>query len=123
MGGYIKGLDRLSIKLNKLQPAMLQAATQAVEQGLMDIQEDAQQRAPFESGALKDSIKVELQESGNQTVGKVVVGVEYGKFVELGTSDTEAQPFLEPAYVSNKEQIKQAIIESARTALKEVSRT
>lgn len=120
---YVKGLDRLSAKLNKLQPGMLEAATQVVSQGLMDIREDAQQRAPVESGDLRDSIKVELEESDNRTVGKVIVDVGYGAYVEIGTSDTEAQPFMHPAYVTNKEQIKQAIRDGARAALREVSRT
>jgi HK97 gp10 family phage protein len=50
--------------------------------------------------------------------GKVIADIEYAAFVELGTSDTPAQPFLAPAYESNKEAIKQDIIDKARAALR-----
>jgi HK97 gp10 family phage protein len=114
---YIKGLDRLNAKLAKLLPAMQEAAVEAIEQGLVEIREDAQQLAPVESGDLRDSIRTEMR--GNE--GKVVVGVDYGAFVEMGTYDTEAQPYLYPAYTSNKEQIKQDIRNKARAALREVA--
>lgn len=49
----------------------------------------ARARVPVVTGELRDSIQV--------TEAGVEVGADYGVFVEYGTSDTEAQPFLRPA--------------------------
>ena len=48
--------------------------------------------APVDTGRLRDSIRTDDQ--------GVEVGVEYGPFVEYGTSDTRAQPFTVPAILS-----------------------
>ncbi len=70
--------------------ALGQVATTAATNTLAeDVDNDASARAPVDTGALRDSIHAEP--------GKVVVEVPYAAFVEYGTSDTPAQPFLRPA--------------------------
>lgn len=53
----------------------------------------ARRLAPRRTGALVDSIVARAR--GNAT--EVSAGVDYAAFVEYGTSDTPAQPFLRPA--------------------------
>ena len=65
------------------------AATTATTVMSEDVASDARSRAPVDTGALRDSIDVQP--------GKVTVSVPYAAFVEYGTSDTPAQPFLRPA--------------------------
>lgn len=65
----------------------------ATEQIANDVVDIAKGNAPVLSGALRDSIHVESD--GDDHV--VVVGADYGAFVELGTSKVAAQPYLGPA--------------------------
>lgn len=88
--------------LTRLNKARLQeiiaktprAVAGAVAATAFDVQSDAAQAAPVDTGALRNSIAAQAQ---SPFVWWVVVGVLYGKFVEFGTSRTRAQPFLTPA--------------------------
>ena len=62
---------------------------QGVDATAQAIAADARARAPVATGFLRDSI--EVTEEG------VEVMADYGLFVEYGTSDTVAQPFIRPA--------------------------
>jgi len=54
---------------------------------------DMRSFAPVDTGALRDSIR--------ETSDGVEVGVDYGVYVEFGTSDTAPQPFVAPAVNRN----------------------
>lgn len=55
---------------------------------------DAQRAAPVRTGALRDSGFVEDEGDGEFTIGFFA---EYARFVEFGTRNQPAQPFLTPA--------------------------
>lgn len=56
--------------------------------------EQAKERAPVgETGNLRDSLKVERLSNGGR---RISANVDYWGFVEFGTSDTPAQPYLRP---------------------------
>lgn len=61
----------------------------AVDELGQEVALDAEQRAPVDTGALQDSI--------SYADGAVTADVPYAPFVEYGTSDTPAQPFMRPA--------------------------
>lgn len=58
------------------------------------VEGSAKDKAPVDTGALKNSIHVEKKSDNEYWVAD---GVEYGIFQELGTSKMSAQPFLVPA--------------------------
>jgi len=83
-------LDRLEELKKELRPR----AKRIIKSGAFDVQGKAQVNAPVDTGALKNSIEaVEVE----IYTWWVIVGVEYGAFVELGTSRMAAQPYLTPA--------------------------
>jgi HK97 gp10 family phage protein len=57
----------------------------------------AQENAPVRSGDLRRSIHNDAD--APPLVARVVVGVPYGYWVEVGTSRTRAQPYLRPAFM------------------------
>ena len=66
------------------------------------MQGTAQICAPVKTGNLKDSIELELVDSGMTAI--VEAGAEYGGYVEWGTRFMEAQPYMRPAY--NQESVR-----------------
>lgn len=58
---------------------------------------EAERIAPKDTGALASSIHVDLEFSDGHPGAVIVADVPYAAFVELGTYDTPAQPFLRPA--------------------------
>lgn len=67
-----------------------------------EIETRAQQRAPVRTGFLRSSINA-IPESGGRW--RVAVGAPYGPFVEFGTHNMGAQPFLIPAAVEVSKEI------------------
>lgn len=61
---------------------------------------DARSRAPVETGYLRSSIQPSSLTAGKEAL--VLVGAEYGRFVEFGTYKMQAQPFLMPAVEADK---------------------
>lgn len=81
------------------------AAEVIVANGVADgaemVADAARSIVPVDTGTLRDSIEV----VANGDTADVVVGAEYGPYVEFGTSDTPAQPFLRPALDSETDRV------------------
>ncbi|MFD5711326.1 HK97-gp10 family putative phage morphogenesis protein [Streptomyces pharetrae] len=65
------------------------AAERKAEEIAEEVAKDARRLAPVDTGHLRASIRTE----GNQ----VIAEADYAAYVELGTEDQRAQPFLRPA--------------------------
>lgn len=67
------------------------------KKGLRIVRE-SKQRAPVDTGRLRSSITMDEEKMNNGLI-RVIVGsnVNYAPFVEFGTEDRPAQPFLRPA--------------------------
>ncbi len=80
----------------------------AVEEGLAILAEEMRRLAPVDSGALRESIHVVkgAVEIGGQVGGK---HRHYALFVEFGTVDMPAQPFIRPAVDVSRNRIERAI--------------
>lgn len=64
-------------------------------------------RCPVRTGRLRDSYVYKVNENENQVI--VGTNVEYGPYVEFGTSRMEAQPHLRPAVTQNLDRIQNLI--------------
>jgi HK97 gp10 family phage protein len=89
MSVYIRGMAQLEAKLLRLAAAANEIAGAATQSYAEDIAEDARGYTPVETGRLRDSIYSDENEVGTD--------VEYAPFVEYGTVNMPAQPFLRPA--------------------------
>lgn len=70
-------------------------AGRIVREAAFDIEAEAKTRAPVDTGNLKNSIQATRV---NDLHWRVVVGAEYGVYIEFGTRFMAAQPFLVPAW-------------------------
>lgn len=75
----------------------------------LDLEGHAKSRAPVDTGTLKNSIQATKIGPAHW---RVVVGVDYGMYVEWGTANMGAQPFLQPAIL--------AVTPAFRAAMKKV---
>lgn len=104
----------VSVKVNK---ASVRAALRAIQlvanrkseairaqvaESAINIDREAKNLCPVDTGRLRASIHPEFSADGLDA--QVVTNVEYSQYVELGTSRQPAQPFLFPA--AEKEQPK-----------------
>ena len=63
----------------------------------LQVDRAAKRLCPVDTGRLRSSITNELGADGQGLMASVGTNVEYAPYVELGTSNMAAQPFLLPA--------------------------
>lgn len=63
----------------------------------LQVDRAAKRLCPVDTGRLRSSIANELGADGQGLMASVGTNVEYAPYVELGTSNMAAQPFLLPA--------------------------
>jgi HK97 gp10 family phage protein len=91
----IKGLGDLEKKLRKLPQVVQAAGGRAVKAETEETRDDAKRGAPVLSGELRDSITAEYE--AKKLRGRAAATSDHAGFVEHGTEDTPAQPFMQPA--------------------------
>ena len=85
------------------------------------VRKDASRRAPRRTGTLARRIIAKITSKSSQNATAFIgpdKEVFYGRFVELGTSKTRAQPFLRPAFDENYKEIRKAARDVLTSALK-----
>ena len=98
-----------------------QAAKQALAENAEALAEEAKRRCPVDTGNLRDSIHVEIQNNG--TRAKIVAdatdekGYPYGAIVEFAPYDKGGRPFLHPAFRAKRDELKQNVIDKVRAAV------
>ena len=89
--------ELIARNLNNASRQVMPKARQAMKKALGDIASGAKNRAPVDTGALRNSVTTQTQGNRDYARGEVGPTVHYGGFVERGTSRTRAQPYLRPA--------------------------
>lgn len=110
-------MEDLARSLESVPLRMLPLGRQALKKALTDIQAGAQNRAPVDTGNLKNSISTATQGNGAYARGEVGPTAKYGAFVENGTSRARAQPYLRPATDAVLPGYEQALAQLAQEAI------
>ncbi len=84
----VSGITRIAGQLDK-------RAADVIAKAALDVESDAKENAPVDTGALKASIFTEILSGG--ATARVGPTVSYGIFQELGTHKMRAHPYLIPA--------------------------
>lgn len=89
---------KVNLSLRRLR-RVLQGEQAAIDRGARAyaeaVKDLASQLAPYDTGALRESIHIEPGDT--RASYQVVAGVPYARWVEFGTHRAPAQPFLTPA--------------------------
>lgn len=113
----------ISFKLNGLESSLRKLRLYQVDKkarvreviatvGLL-IETDAKQNAPVDTGRLRASIRFELRPDG--LGGEVATNVTYAPYLELGTRNRPAGPFLFPAVERYRNLYRQLLVDALRT--------
>lgn len=94
-----EGFNELAADLTKASVSAAQKALLAVQKTAKEIESGAKQRAPVDTGNLRNSITTSLSDGAGAGASEATVsaGAFYSPFVELGTSRMAPQPFFGPA--------------------------
>jgi HK97 gp10 family phage protein len=111
MGVAIDGDKELKRQLAKIAVDVASALPLAALKGVEVLKVSAQQKAPVLTGALRDSIVADVEESNREIVVEVGPTVEYAEKVEFGGIRRAAKPYLRPALDETEELIIDALIE------------
>ena len=98
----------------------------ALEAGAVPVVEEAKRLAPFQTGALRDSLAYSLEDRSDRLseghVGPEGDDVFYGMFVEFGTRSSPARPFLRPAadakQTESQERMADVILDGIEAAIR-----
>lgn len=118
----INSHDVHNLTLRRLAARRLRPfARRGVAEALEILADEIRARAPVDTGALRDSIAVELNSATSS--GEVVVGgngahgsTHYAMFKEFGTVYMPAEPFMRPGAVAAQRRIARALARSLADA-------
>lgn len=110
----VQGLAEFQGTLDQAASRVEGLAGHVVRKSAHDVQADAQSRAPVDTGALRSSIGVTSRGALSATVSP---SVNYGIYVELGTSRMGPQPYLFPALEAKSETFVTALQKVGEVAL------
>ena len=132
----IAGFRELEKAFNTLPNAVSKRILRgAMKKALKPVAVDAKSKVPVRTGKLRDSIFVGTKLAPSQEADsalktghiRVVMGTEWpegahGHFVEFGTSKMVAQPYMRPAWDSNKKQVVRIIADESWKSLQRMAK-
>lgn len=125
MAGVLSGLDDLLGTLSRMEASLSEQRLQEAAQAGADVlAERAREFAPVASGTLREDIHTRAEVHGFQATGTVEVldsakggQIHYAIFVEYGTENAPAEPFMRPAFDTGKQEALLAINATLRINL------
>lgn len=102
----IKGLDKLekALKKNVTMDDVKRVVRHNGSQLQQKMQANADFKKGYQTGTTKRSIDLEIKDGG--FTAEVEPGTEYSPYLEYGTRFMDAQPFVRPAYETQKTKFK-----------------
>ena len=116
----ITGQEKLISDIRKASADVQDDARKVLNEQAEIIRDDAKSRAPVDSGTLQKSIKAsKTRKSLNASVSAGGGDAYYAPFVEFGTKNADACPFLYPAARAHEEETGKKLVEAMTKTLKE----
>lgn len=120
-------LAALEKRLNDVvDKAAKKALRGAVRKGMNKVRKVARENAPKDTGLLDENFALMTRTRMSEVIAKIGIrgGARendttpfYFRFVELGTKDMQAKPFLRPALENNAQAVLDTVVEELKTAL------
>lgn len=104
----------VTVRFNRFpqtQLALKEQVRKVVEKATIDIAADATINAPYETGALQESVSWQIEGTFTGAEGLAYTNQEYAAYQEFGTKNNAAHPYMRPA----AEKVKQQLIALGKT--------
>lgn len=108
----IRNLGALKSGLARVERKLTAGFDRAVDETTEAVAGDARQFAPVDEGELRASIEPRTTDEG----GEVVATADHAAYVEFGTSNMSAQPYMLPAAEIARTKFVQAVKKAAKEA-------
>jgi HK97 gp10 family phage protein len=137
---------QFDLDINNFNLDLLESAIEkGVAKATLLVHASAVEKAPFDSGQLRNSIDFESGKEGKMFIGRIITSLEYAIYIEFGTgvfaeggngrtngwvyfdekrgsffftTGQEPQPFLRPALNNNAQKVRDIIANSIRNVTK-----
>lgn len=96
-------MSRVRSNTDAVLRAALASGVQAVDTFCDTMADFARELTPYDTGNNKRSIETKTGIEGNKPVGRVYTQSGYGGWLEIGTANKPARPYLAPAYQKAKD--------------------
>lgn len=117
----ILGVGELIGKLNKMNQFAAVRVEEQVKKSANSIRKSGRARVAVDTGALKKAIRVKYSKDRlSATIGPQGKGAWKAHFIEFGTVEQPAQPFMSPAWEENKNDYIQGMRKALNKAVDEV---
>ena len=120
-------LEALEKRLNDVADKVAKKALRgAARKGMNKVRKEARENAPEDTGLLDENFALMTRTRMSEVIAKIGIrgGARqndttpfYFRFVELGTKDIQAKPFLRPALENNAQTVLDTVVEELKTAL------
>lgn len=98
MGVRIRNTKEVRVQLHHVTEHAKAQVNAAIVGAALDCEALAKLHCPVDTGRLRASIETTQTEHQGAVTARVGTNVEYAPYVEFGTSQQAAQPFLYPAF-------------------------
>jgi HK97 gp10 family phage protein len=113
-------IERLQKAMKKAPALIAEELATAVRDLVLLVEAEAKKLCPVDTGKLRASITPVIE---SWAAGYVGTNTEYAPYVEYGTRKTDAQPFLEPAFIEGKRQASKIFGEAVSRAIARYERS
>jgi len=109
------GAGKLLKQLSDIATAPARASRTACMKGAMVIEGDAKRRCPVDTGFLRNSIQSAPEGLSGAQVGP---HAEYAAYVEYGTVNMTAQPYMRPALEAKRAEVQRVVRDVLRNEMR-----
>jgi HK97 gp10 family phage protein len=116
MGVQIEGMQELLKRLNSIGERAEPIKEKALQEGAKVMKEAISMNAPRDTGKLAENITISDVKEGRIRIGNHPDQF-YALFLEYGTTKMRPRPFMEPAFLNNKERAQQKMADVIKREL------
>lgn len=117
----VSGIAQVQKNLRLISSAMRVEAAKEINETAREIRELARQLVPVNTGKLQKSIRVIKRAHRGRLSAKIGSVRPYARFVEFGTKDAQANPYLYPAAEVKSPTFRKRMTDAAKRGLRPAS--
>ena len=120
MGVSVEGIREVTKQLEEFANQVTKQLPQIVEKSVSPLKDSAKEKAPVITGALRDSIVIDVEVTPEGVTVEVGPTVDYGDDVEFGGLRRPAKPYLRSAADETENLVVDSLVDALDKVLKDL---